>query len=193
MSLLVSCTFEAPDLCSYAFIWLVALLFLVFTRRRLEPDDGAFLNMRQARNGVFYSREQFLTYYGIQGETMWNEAPAAINEDGPSSEPPTVICAAAEPAGNDDGDAPEIESMPSTPEGAGSFGSDQEEPPEEPLNVGLNLRMGYFGEVLYMAQWHSTDTVSIGHFIGIVRRKQNVHETSIALAIGIDFFNQRPI
>ena len=74
--------------------------------------------------------------------------------------------------------------MPSTPEGAGSFGSDQEEPPEEHLNVCVNLRMGYSGEVLYTAQWHSTDTVSIG-------RKLHVPETSIALAIGTDCFDQQ--
>ena len=117
MSLLVLCAFKAPDLCSYACIGFVAssisrftiaiseqtALLLALTRRCLEPDDGALLNMRQARNGVFYSREQLLTYDGIHGETMWNEAPAAINEDGPSSENPTVICGAAEPAGNDDG------------------------------------------------------------------------------------------
>ena len=95
MSLLVLCAFKAPDLCSHAFIGFVAFamfrftiaiseqtaLFLVLTRWSLEPDDGALLNMHQARNGVVHSREQLLTYYGIDGETMWNEAPAAINED----------------------------------------------------------------------------------------------------------------
>ena len=48
-------------------------LFLVLAQRCLEPDDGALLNMRQAHNGNFYSKEQLLTHYGILGETMWNE------------------------------------------------------------------------------------------------------------------------
>ena len=87
--------------------------------------------------------------------------PAAVPGEGDREGNPT--------RGSDDGDALEIGSMPSTPEGAGSFGSDQEEPPEEPLNVSVNLRMGYSGGVLYTAQWQSTDTVSIGHFIGIVK------------------------
>ena len=33
-------------------------LFLVLILRCLEPDDGAFLNMRQARNGNFYSNKK---------------------------------------------------------------------------------------------------------------------------------------
>ena len=61
--------------------------------------------MRQARNGDIYSKEQFLAHYGTRGETMWNQAayyvigsPYSSAEPGPSSEPPTETCGAAERA-----------------------------------------------------------------------------------------------
>ena len=30
--------------------------------------------MRQARDGHFYTQEQFMTFYGARGDAMWNEA-----------------------------------------------------------------------------------------------------------------------
>ena len=82
--------------------------------------------------------------------------------------------------------------MPNTPEGAGSFGSDDLEPPEEPLDVTVNDCRGRDGEVLYTAQWQTTDTVSIGQFISIANKtKLHASGTSIGLAIGTAYFNHQ--
>ena len=36
--------------------------------------NSAFLNMRKALDGHSYTKEEFLTYYGPRGESMWNQA-----------------------------------------------------------------------------------------------------------------------
>ena len=50
--------------------------------------------------------------------------------------------------------------------------------------VRITLSNGMTGEVIYSDCWQNVDPVTAGHFIGIVKTKLQVPESSIALAIG---------
>ena len=113
-----------------------------------SAEHGASEPMREARDA---------------GEASWNRAE---DEPGGASEPTSATHSSAADQGRgkrhledppnslheSDEIAMQIDSLPSTPEGAGSFGSDNLEPPEEPLNVTVNVCRGLDGKVLYTAQ-----------------------------------------
>ena len=90
-----------------------------------------------------------------------------------------------------DGDAHEIASMQSTHSGAWSQIDIFDEPTA--FNVGVHLHMGCSCKVLCTEQGLSTEPVSIGHPVGIVKRKLDVSEASIDLVAGHACFDQSRI